>query len=274
MIERNPYTGNAPAIFVAVHTQNERGGWIHPQLYDFAWRAKDDAIAAGTELRFASIDYHPSRTNELKPQSVARQRTVVEFLKTDCTHLLMIDNDNPPSTVGENTNPFRMLRFMHCNPDFERPVEIVAAAVMTYKRGDTPFTLYKRHPSAGPHHLRTLAGEEIAALEDTDGFVELDAAGTGMMMIDRCVIEQLYPHCFAADIDDPWDRKFFDHYNSTGFPEDIFFTRKAKELHGFGIAGDFRTICSHFHTVDILEFAIDRPERRKKTTPTSSVPRS
>jgi len=246
-----------PTFFVAVHTQNERTGWIHPQLFDFALRMKDDAVAAGIKLKLKSIGVASARTHDLKPQSIARTKTAEMFLESDCTHLLMIDNDTPPSYAGEPLNPFLMYRGIQAGYD------IVAAAVITYKRGDMPFCLY-RHTPEGPHHLRTLAGDEMRATDLPDGhpdrgLIWVDAAGTGMILCSRRVIEEMHPYCFRPHLrSSTWDEAFWDHYDSTGWPEDIFWTRRAKEKHGFAICADLLTTCSHFHTVDLLSMALDR----------------
>jgi len=70
----------------------------------------------------------------------------------------------------------------------------------------------------------------------TDGLREVDAVGTGAILIHRSVIEAMLPG--------PWFE-----YEAGGTSEDLAFCRKAKRKYGFQVYCDFATISGHYALV-------------------------
>lgn len=239
-------------VMLALLTQSERHGWIHPLLADWLMDHQRHCIEAQVD----TLLYE--RVHELRPQSVARTEVCRRFLDSDADALLMIDNDNPPAAMEEPKNPLLLSRLLAL-------ADVAVAPVPTYQYGNMPFTLYRQSGTDpdGRLKLRTLAGEEIAALDKlkpgTPRFLYVDAAGCGCMMIGRQVIERLHPWAFLPNPADPWHAQFRDERQNSGFPEDIFFTRQVRELLDGHIAADFDMVLSHYHTADMLEMMI-RPQ--------------
>lgn len=141
-----------------------------------------------------------------------RNHIVDEFLKTDSSHLLMIDSDIQPCD-----NILEMV---------SNDVDICCGAICTNKGGEViPLAMMK--VDGGYKCKRVL----------NNGINEVDAIGTGCIMIKREVLEKMSQPYFQF--------KYKDGKLVNG--EDFDFCYKAKEL-GFKVYYDASYKCNHFQT--------------------------
>lgn len=158
------------------------------------------------------------------PVDHARNDIVRRFLLTKCTHLLMIDDDIVP--------PYETLERLLFHDK-----EIVAAVC----------------PLIGPDNTGRLVttlnvfskqqnGMYIPWLDASPSIHEVDAAGTGCIMIRREVLTSM-------------QAPFMTLYEDTGLKwqgEDINFCEEAKNL-GAQIFADFKLKCKHIKACNLLE---------------------
>lgn len=158
----------------------------------------------------------------MAPIDHCRNTIVKKFLATDCTHLLMIDDDIvPPSDALE--------RLLFHDKD------ICGAAC----------------PIIGPNEYKELEIKYNAYTKDSSGYnailkaggmMYVDAIGTGCIMIKRQVLENI-------------DAPFMTEYDTEGLKmtgEDISFCERAKELQ-CEIFCDFKLKCKHIKQCNLLE---------------------
>lgn len=106
----------------------------------------------------------------------ARNEIVASFLETTATHLLMVDDDI-------EFNPTKLVRFV------ERPVDVVAGVYRG--RGCNGPLLWR-----GPKTIRDLteprsrARAILAASQSTNGLVEAEAVGSGLLRVTRSCLER------------------------------------------------------------------------------------
>lgn len=152
-----------------------------------------------------------------KPHDHNRNVIVRQFLKTDCTHLLMIDSDVVPSN-----NLLEMV---------EHNVDIVSGWVSVYKNGVViQLAMNKKE------HGYTQAKELKMGLN------KVDAVGTGCLMIKREVFEKL-KH--------PYFKFVYDDEGMLIKGEDFYFCDKAKEV-GLDVYFDTEHKCYHYQTIPTL----------------------
>lgn len=147
-----------------------------------------------------------------KPHDHCRNIIVNEFLKTDCTHLLMVDSDIvPPDNVLEMV---------------ENNVGVCAAYARTVSNGELiPVGMTK--DVNGYHHNFE---------HSKDGLHKVDAVGTGCILIKREVFKKL-------------DKPYFKFVYEDGLlvnGEDFDFSERVGEVYF-----DTRYKCKHFTTVAI-----------------------
>lgn len=147
----------------------------------------------------------------------ARSKHATEFLSTDCTHLMMIDDDMAWA-------PDLVARLLSEN------VDIIGV----------PY----RRKMINPVRFTTRHGENLEVKEEKPYMVKVDGIGTGMMLVKREVFEALLPETPAVQYnkDGPLTRMFFrhdfvqDHHveGNTYMSEDYNFCRLAREK-GFDV---------------------------------------
>ena len=167
----------------------------------------------------ATVVYHPF----LSPIDHARNTIVNDFLHTDCSHLMMVDDDIVP--------PFEALeRLLFHNKD------IVAAAcplIGPNKEGDLITTM----------NAYNLNKDKEYIIVESTGLQMVDAVGTGCMMIQREVFENMRVAPFVTE------------YNADGIKyrgEDLNFCYQAK-LNGIDTYVDFNIKCKHIKPCNLLK---------------------
>lgn len=158
------------------------------------------------------------------PIDHARNMIVKRFLNTNCTHLMMIDDDIVPPA---NT----LKQLLHHDKD-------IIAAVCPLIGPDKKHKLVTKYNA-----YAYLADGTLMNLKDAKGLLPVDAIGTGCCLIKREVLENVKP-------------AFMTQYNKeTGIKyrgEDIHFCKEASNL-GVEIYADFNLKCKHIKQCNLLE---------------------
>jgi hypothetical protein len=190
-------------IYVAILNQ----GAIRPELANLL-----TAISHDPQYRL-TITYPADR-----PITNNRNRIVKDFLQSKASHLLMIDSDIVP-----HSTPLDLVRH---NKD------VVGYPCPQWRQGDIYWVAVDK----------TAEGYKPIPPERRNGIRQVDAIGTGCIMIKRKVLETL-------------TAPFIDTLNDDGtlqLGEDFSFCEKATEA-GFEIWCDWRAPCSHFKSIDLFE---------------------
>lgn len=191
-------------VYVAILNQ----GSIRPELTNTLIRISHD-------IHDIKIVYPNSM-----PIAHNRNDIVQRFLKTDCDYLLMIDSDIVPKK-----NPLLLLAY---NKD------IIGGVCPQYNNGTIYCVVMEKTPK----------GLQEIALADRNGIKEVDAIGTGCILIARRVLEKV-----KAPFMRKWDN---DGLQDLGL--DFYFCEKAKK-HGFSVWADWESVCSHYKTIDLLSIS-------------------
>jgi len=158
------------------------------------------------------------------PISSNRNKIVKRFLQTDCTHLLMIDNDVVPYH-----NPVELV---FANRD------IIGSPAKVRSNGQLLcWVAYVKHPSGQGYSAVNLDEVETSA-----DIVEVDIVGTGCILIKREVLEKL-----KAPFHSQFDENGIQTYGT-----DFAFCIKAKE-NGFHIFSTTHRRCEHYKITGLNE---------------------
>lgn len=194
------------------------GGWLHKHCAMALLRLQSDR-------RFETEIILPTHS----PYVESLHQTINEVLDGDCEYWLTFDNDNPP--VG---NPLHRIDLNLDVIGFPTPVWNSSTP------GDYPIYfngLLKKDDGYLP-----LQGASCK------GIKEVDAVGSGCMLIHRRVLEKM-----ASD--PPMDRWFMRQWNDKGLVEyggDYSFCQRVKR-HGFRIYCDYDNHCLHFNEIELCE---------------------
>ena len=151
-----------------------------------------------------------------------RSKITKRFLATDCDYLMMLDDDVVPIT-----NPAELV---HLNQDI-----IGCPAVV---RKDSRAMVWVAYKKIGDRYCPL----DIATIDLRHELLEVDAVGTGCIIIRRGVLEDLGPKAWEIEFDD-------DGVCKTG--TDIVFCRRAKEK-GYRVFCAIQHICEHFKELGML----------------------
>ena len=156
---------------------------------------------------------------------IGRNKLAVELLKTDYTHLLMLDIDHRhPVEIVQ-----RLARWVLLKPD-----EVKVVGGLNFRRGE-PFD-----PCCG-----WWGKEGDAAIhrptEWTDGLMKVDMVGTGSLLISRDVFELIPPPWFFND----YSRVWADEWPG----EDVSFSRLCNE---YGVDLFVDTTCTSPHMTSAM----------------------
>jgi hypothetical protein len=161
----------------------------------------------------------------MQPVDANRNKIVKNFLQDeDNEYLLMIDNDVVP--------PKDVLQMV----DYD---EKVVSATVTIKKRKIPQPVIVRKKEDEFHRL-TL-NEYYEDVHD-NGLVEVDAVGTGCVLIHRSVLEEMNP---------PWFQFIYNEDGTLKLGEDFYFGEKCPEP--MFVSSDH--VCKHYRKTDLTEFA-------------------
>jgi len=153
-----------------------------------------------------------------KPISYNRNLICKRFLTTDCDYLLMIDGDCVPTDKILNL------------ADYDK--DIIGGTCFGFvNKMIVPFCMEKRQDGR----------YDVVKTNLNSGVVEVDAIGSGVMMIARRVLEEM-PHPFRNEYDP-------EGIKTIGL--DFNFCKRAKAL-GYKVWCDTDMLVSHWATVDLL----------------------
>lgn len=151
---------------------------------------------------------------EMHPIYVNRRSVVKEFLKTNGTHLLMIDHDVVPTKSPINLD-----------------LDVVGFPTPVCTNGQVRWNIYKK----------PFAHMEYGSIKKMEKSVEeVDVVGTGCIMIARRVLEEVNdftPVLSSGDVK---------------YGTDFGFCQRVKER-GFKIWVAWDYPCRHYKTIDLLE---------------------
>ncbi|NCN41074.1 glycosyltransferase family 2 protein [bacterium] len=162
-----------------------------------------------------------------KPTSNNRNKIVKAFLETDYHYLLMIDDDVVP--------PPNLLDLIKLGKD------IVAAPCPQWHENDIYWVVMDYVPEE--------EGYRQVGVDRRSGLEEVDAVGTGCILIKRKVLE---------NIKAPFERKW-DEDGIQALGHDFYFCQKAKEK-GFEVYAHFDYPCRHYKRLDlikVIEFGVN-----------------
>jgi len=198
-----------PKVLLAVPNT----GYIHKDVTIAIIRLLQDSRVKSTLIL-------PTRS----PTVENRHRIMHDFLNGDYDYLISLDSDNPP-TRNIIDLVFYDLDIVGC------PTPVWANIL----RGDYPIywnAMDKKDDGFKQH------------VPSSNGLEEVDAVGTGCIVIARRVLEKLQNSL-----------PFIDEYNSKGFREvghDYGFCTRAKEA-GFKVYAHFGYSCKHFNELELTE---------------------
>ena len=159
------------------------------------------------------------------PIDHCRNSIVKRFLSTNCTHLLMIDNDIVPPTDT-------LERLLFHNKE-------IIGAICPVIGPDKNNKLMK---SYNAYHRDVMGKYLQHDWPDSSGLEEVDAIGTGCIMIKRKVFED-GKLLFTTEYDE-------EGIKWTG--EDISFCENAKDI-SIQIYADYKLKCKHIKSCNLLE---------------------
>lgn len=144
------------------------------------------------------------------PHDAARNRCILHFLQSDCTHIFFLDDDVvPPRDALE--------KLVEANEG------VVCGIYPVRRNGVLEGAVYRRK------------GIVLTPMKDREGVVEIDCAGAGCMLIKRKVL---------ADIKAPWFVFTYDAYGQMTVGEDINFFQLLKDNRN-RIYAHFDVWCDH-----------------------------
>lgn len=196
-------------------------GYVHKNLV-MAWMRMLQDVRFETRLSFP---VH-------RPFENALHHAVVEFLASDAEWFLNIDSDQWPTS-----NP---LELIVGRQDLNPGRDVIGVATPVYHCDASK-------PNDRPYYLNGYRAVEGGYQEfrPQEGIQEVDAVGTGCILIHRRVLED--PVLRLAPF-----RRTTDEFGRVEYGNDLNFCRRAKER-GFRIWCDFRSPCEHLIEIPLLE---------------------
>jgi len=190
---------------------------IYFSILNTGWIRSELAIKM---VRWIATSKYPviyESSNE-RPIEHNRNLVVQRFLRSDCTHLLMIDNDNIPSQ-----SPLNLI---------EENKDIITCPVpIAHEK-----TVYLNVFINAKDHLEPISKEK-------KGVIEVDSVGTGVIMCSRKVLEV---------VKKPFER-IYDENGIAILGLDLSFSKKAKTA-GFKIYTHMDYLSKHYKSVDLCNF--------------------
>lgn len=202
-------------------------GWEYPRIVLGIPQERAMSHATHVFYNFWGIAQQgvPVFTMPYQRVDVARNKFAVELLRSDFTHLLMLDIDHKhPVDIVQ-----RLARWVIAKPE----VQVVGG--MNFRRND-PYDPCCR--------LIGEDGEYYHPAEWDEGLIEVDAIGTGSILIAREVFELIEPPWFYFDYSKVWA--------DIWIGEDFTFSRQCKE-HGIDLYVDTTLTSRHMTDATVGE---------------------
>jgi GT2 family glycosyltransferase len=155
------------------------------------------------------------------PGESNRNRICKKVVEEGYDYVLMIDNDNPPIS-----NPLDLI-------DLRK--DVIALPTPTAKNGELIWVVGKEFDDGIKCYLLN---------NKQEGLEEVDAVGSGCLLLSRKVLEEV-------------KAPFMREWNDDGVAvtgQDFAFCKRAKKA-GFKIYAHWDYVCSHFKEIDLLGFA-------------------
>ena len=165
------------------------------------------------------------------PYENGLNRIVKEFLEGNWDFWFNMDSDNPPM---KGSDPLSLVEMNYDIVGFPTPV----VYYFEDEPGDTPYYLNAMDFDDNPD------GWGWKPTESVPGLKEVDAIGSGCMLVARRVLETMPKPLFMRE------------YDKNGIVvrgHDYLFCKNAKEI-GFKVYAHFDHQCRHFVEVDVLTY--------------------
>ena len=190
------------------------------------WESQVMAWMQKMSNRYYFHIFFPSK----RPISANRNQIAKDFMAGDWDYLVMLDNDNPC-----HKNILELL-------DLNLPV--VGGVYPGRDKYGIMFHVYQMFENP-----TELINFRIYPPEKREGLQKVDAIGTGLIVIQRWVIEKMYKNGYTAPFEDMF-QKDGTNFNS----DDMAFCLKCKKL-GIDVYAHYDYIGSHWKEVDLLWIA-------------------
>lgn len=176
------------------------------------------------------------RHSYMQPVDANRNKMVKNFLKDeDNDWLLMVDNDVVP--------PANILEMI----EYGKPV--VSAAV-TIKKGSVPQPIIL--VSEGDQYRQVNLSEYVD--KEEGDYINVDAVGTGCILIRRDVLEDMKP---------PWFKFKYNEEGGLALGEDFYFSKRLEQS-DVPMYVSTQHVCRHFKKIDLTEVANVVAEYQKR----------
>lgn len=203
-------------------------GWVHTSVADALLRVKGDPRVHGTIVWPRKFPVEANRN------IVAKHGREEPF-----THVLMIDDDNPP-LFGLNLVDFVL-------EAVEADLDIVGAVTPIWRGSerDDELPIFYNVFRYEPEHADPEDGAgSWAPLGEREGIVECDAIGTGLCLVHTRVFKE-----FKARRVLPFERLWTED-GDTRIGSDLNFCKRAKEM-GFRVWANYNYQCEHLKEVGL-----------------------
>lgn len=202
-------------VIVSVPTRGEIRIEIAAWLLDSAKECANQKINVGFQGLVSPFPVDHTRNNQ-----------VSEFLKTNGTHIFLLDSDCEP----EPQTIQKLLAY---------DLDIVASVAPGLVEGGVVFTAAMKDHEAGPNKFKM---HKVKSPDVPSGLNEVDACGATGVLIKRHVLETI-PY--------PWFKVLYRNDGSgVEMGEDFFFCTKAKQ-YGFKVWADFDIRQKHYKTISL-----------------------
>ena len=186
---------------------------IYFSILNTGWIRAELAIALPRWLRQCPHQVYFESSNA-RPIENNRNQIVQRFLKSNCTHLLQLDNDTVPAR-----NPLELVEYKK---------DIISCPVPIYSNRAF-LNVFTRNQIG-----------DLVPLNIQKGLVQIEATGTGCIMCSRRVLEM---------IKKPFERQ----YNENGIESlglDLFFSQKANKSE-LDIYTHFNYLAKHYKELEL-----------------------
>ena len=245
-------------IILCVLCGIERHNWINPylDLHNVMVKAR-----YGSKLRYMpAIDFKSSQE--------ARNWACDRFLEMESAdRLLMVDNDTLPllpieyQKEKESLSSVAQDQLVDLVTMARHDVDIVSALCPVITDEGYHLNAYFEDPNADEATWMAATWDRLSEAQETEsGLLEVDAVGTGAIMLKRNVVEKMKRYTSASTFSFTKNPPFYDTYflrnrnqrGETVQGEDLLFCYNWKGLHNGKVHVDTYMLIDHLHTLPYL----------------------